>query len=95
ALADLYAEGASAEQQVRDFPLGLQDSFALTQHDWLQSIRTQSQPQTSGREGLQDLACAFSILESDAAGRRVEVNEVLTGDLDTYQAPLNEHFQIQ
>jgi predicted dehydrogenase len=95
ALADLYAEGASAEQQVSDFPLGLQDSFALTQHDWLQSIRTQSQPQTSGREGLQDLACAFSILESDAAGRRVEVNEVLTGDLDTYQAPLNEHFQIQ
>jgi len=94
ALADLYAEGAPAEQQARDFPLGLQDSFALTQHDWLQSIRTHSQPQTSGREGLQDLACAFSILESDLAGRRVEVNEVLGGDLDTYQGPLNEHFQI-
>ncbi|MFP6621490.1 MAG: Gfo/Idh/MocA family oxidoreductase [Pirellulaceae bacterium] len=93
-LADLYAAGASPEQQATDFPLALDDSFALTQHDWLEAIRTQSQPQTSGREGLQDLACAFSILESDLAGRRVEVNEVLNGDLGSYQDPINGHFQI-
>ncbi|MEO2023503.1 MAG: hypothetical protein ABGX05_16900, partial [Pirellulaceae bacterium] len=93
-LADLYASGASPEQQATDFPLALDDSFALTQHDWLEAIRTQSQPQTSGREGLRDLACAFSILESDMAGRRVEVNEVLNGDLGSYQDPINEHFQI-
>ena len=94
-LADLYTEGAAADQQATDFPLGLQDSFALTQHDWLQSIRNQAQPQTSGREGLQDLACAFSILESDLSGRRVEVKEVLDGALSTYQDTLNEHFKIQ
>ena len=93
-LADLYEADATAERKTIDFPLGLSDSFALTQHDWLESIRRQRQPQTSGREGLRDLACAFSILESDLAGQRVTVDDVSTGALSDYQTPLNEHFGI-
>ena len=93
-LGDLYEAGATAERKGIDFPLGLRDSFALTQHDWLESIRCQRQPQTSGHEGLRDLACAFSILESDLAGQRLAVNDVLNGKVEDYQRPLNEHFEI-
>jgi predicted dehydrogenase len=94
-LSALYEAGASPERKEADFPLGLSDSFALTQYDWLSAIRQQRPPQTSGREGLRDLACAFSILESDLAGRRVSVNEVLAGDICNYQDTLNDHFNIQ
>ena len=93
-LASLYEQGATAERKASDFPLGLTDSFALTQFDWLESIREQRQPQTSGPEGLRDLACAFSILESDLAGQRVAVNDVLDGTISEYQKPLNAHFEI-
>ena len=94
ALAKLYETGASADRQAADFPLGLNDSFALTQYDWLQAIRTRAEPQTSGAEGLRDLACAFAILESDLAGQRIAVEDVLTGAVAAYQQPLNEHFSI-
>ena len=93
-LSTLYAASATAEQKEADFPLGLSDSFALTQYDWLSAIRQHRPSQTSGREGLQDLACAFSILESDLAGRRVHVSEVLAGDIGNYQTTLNDHFSI-
>ena len=91
-LADLYASGTDAAERARHFPLGLEDSFALSQHDWLEAIRHRRQPETSGREGLRDLAAAFAILESHHAGRRVEVAEVLSGELREYQRPIDEHF---
>jgi len=93
-LATLYNQRAPDERKLSDFPLGLTDSFALTQHDWLEAIRHEGTPQTSGREGLRDLACAFSILESDLAGRRIAVDDVLAGRVGAYQNPLNEHFSI-
>lgn len=93
-LADLYDRGADAHTQARDFPLGLSDSFALAQYDWLEAIRRHREPETSGREGLRDLAAAFSILESDRAGRRVEVAEVLDGSLRDYQRPIDKRFGL-
>ena len=44
--------------------------FALAQLDWLEAIKSGGQPETSGREGLLDLACSFGIVESSHAGRR-------------------------
>ena len=43
--------------------------------------------------GLADLACAYAVLESAQAGRRVEVGEVAAGSLDAYQRPINERFR--
>jgi predicted dehydrogenase len=93
-LADLYRGQADPSLQAAQFPLGLEDSFALSQHDWLEAIRHQRQPETSGREGLRDLAAAFAILESSRAGRAVELDEVLSGALREYQRPIDEHFGL-
>jgi 1,5-anhydro-D-fructose reductase (1,5-anhydro-D-mannitol-forming) len=94
-LEGLYEEGASAERKAADMPLGLSDDFALAQHDWLEAIRKGSQPETSGREGLIDLACAYALVESAKAGRTVEVGEVLSGELREYQKPIDAHFGIE
>jgi predicted dehydrogenase len=93
-LAELYRTQADPSLQAAQFPLGLEDSFALSQHDWLEAIRHSRQPETSGREGLRDLAAAFAILESSRAGRAVELEEVLNGTLRDYQRPIDEHFGL-
>lgn len=93
-LARLYRSQADKALQASQFPFGLEDSFALSQHDWLEAIRHQRDPETSGREGLRDLAAAFAILESAHAGRTVEFEEVLSGNLREYQRPIDRHFGL-
>lgn len=93
-LARLYEEKCEPARKAKDFPLGLTDTFALTQYDWLDAVRRRRPPETSGREGLADLACAFAVLESSQAGRRVTIEEVASGRLRDYQQPIDERFGI-
>jgi 1,5-anhydro-D-fructose reductase (1,5-anhydro-D-mannitol-forming) len=93
-LPDVFAASATAEQVAAAFPHGLKDHFAITQHFWLKAIRDGSQPALDGNEGLRDLACACAILESHTANRRVSIKEILSGELTTYQDPIDRHFQI-
>jgi predicted dehydrogenase len=84
-LACLYEAQAPAEMKEQHFPLGLTNDFALSQLDWIRAIENGSQPECSGAEGLQDLACAYAVVESDRAGRKVSVEEVASGELREYQ----------
>ncbi|MEM7146487.1 MAG: Gfo/Idh/MocA family oxidoreductase [Verrucomicrobiota bacterium] len=93
-LEGLYEAGASEARKARDRPKGLTDDFALAQHDWLEAIRRGGQPETSGREGLIDLACAYAIVESAKAGRTVEVEEVMSGELRAYQEEIDARYEI-
>jgi len=93
-LDELYAEHCNDERKQREFPLGLNDQFALTQFDWLQAIENRTQPETDGIEGLKDLACAFSVLESSTASRTINVADVLQEAVAEFQAPLNLHFGL-
>jgi predicted dehydrogenase len=76
------------------FPLGLRDPYAIQQLDWLRAIERGGDPETSGREGLRDLASAFAILESSALGRQVTLDEVLDGAADAYQREIDEHYRL-
>lgn len=93
-LADLYAEQADPALQAVHFPKGLTDSFALAQLDWLHAVEQGSQPETSGREGLADLAAAYAILESAYAGRTVSIDDVVSGRLRDFQRSLDEQFGL-
>jgi predicted dehydrogenase len=92
-LADIYA-ALPDDRRRREFPLGIDDSFALSQLDWLEAIRRGGQPETSGEEGLRDLAAAYAILESAHAGCKVNVADVLSGAVSAYQRPIDEHFGL-
>lgn len=93
-LSNLYETHVDANSRQQHFPHGLSNAFALNQLDWLNAIQEGRQPETSGREGLHDLAVAYAILESSLMQRRVEVAEVLSGALAEYQKPINQHFNI-
>ena len=94
-LAELYEAEVEAEERARHFPLGLNDSFALNQYDWLEAIRQRRQAEMSGREGLRDLAAAFAVLESSLAGCTVAVDEVVHGQRREYQRPIDERFGLR
>lgn len=93
-LMDTFEQGMSAEERETFFPLGLSDPCAIQNLDWLRAIERGADPETSGEEGLRDLACAFAILESSALGRTVTQQEVLDGTADTYQREIDEHYGL-
>lgn len=94
-LAALYQAHASTSVKAHHFPLGLESDFALAQHDWLDAIRNQAQPECSGKEGLLDLACSYAVVESALAGREVTVDEVSSGAVRAYQEPIDRRFGLR
>ncbi len=93
-LVALYRREAGADLLARHFPLGLTDTFALQQYDWLQAIAAGRAAETSGAEGLRDLACAFAVPESAALGCAVTVDDVLSGAIAGYQAAINAAYGL-
>ena len=93
-LIGMFREQISAAEGEAFFPLGLKDPFAIQQLDWLRAIERGADPEASGREGLHDLACAFGVLESSLAGRRVTLNEMLDGSVRAYQAEIDETYGL-
>lgn len=93
-LADHYDATVDAARRQREFPLGLEDSFALNQLDWLRAVEHRRQPETSGREGLSDLATAYALLESAELGQPVSVCDVLDGTVRKYQQPLDARYGL-
>jgi predicted dehydrogenase len=93
-LRDAFERALSDAEREQLFPLGLRDPYAIQQLDWLRAIERGADPETSGREGLRDLACAFAILEASALGRQVRVDEVLHGGVGGYQREIDEYYQL-
>lgn len=89
-----FAQELSEDEREVFFPLGLTDAYALQQLDWLRAVEACAEAETSGREGLHDLACAFAILESSRLGRRVTLDEILSGEVAGYQQEINDHYGI-
>jgi predicted dehydrogenase len=80
----------------RFYPLGLSSEYAILQYEWLRGIAAGhgQGPETDGAEGLRDLAAAFGILESAAAGRAVTLDEVLDGRVDAWQREIDAHYGL-
>jgi 1,5-anhydro-D-fructose reductase (1,5-anhydro-D-mannitol-forming) len=91
AVRELFAEGAPPPLLETWFPRGVKNHFALEQMDFLRSVGDGRPMETDGEEGMRDLACAFAVLESAALNRPVRVADVRSGEVDTYQRPINEH----
>src|SRR6266540_11913 len=93
-LQEEFERALSDADRARFFPRGLRDPYAIQQLDWLQAIERGDDPETSGEEGLRDLACAFAIIESSALGRQVTLEELLDGRVDGYQREIDQHYGL-
>ena len=93
-LLPLFKASMGPEERDSLFPLGVEDPFALQQLDFLRAIEEGRSPETSGEEGLRDLACAYAISESSTLGRQVTLEEMLSGEVDAYQSELDKHYGL-
>ncbi|MGB0386300.1 MAG: Gfo/Idh/MocA family protein [Ardenticatenaceae bacterium] len=91
---ELFEAQAAPALKAQWFPLGFRDPFAIQQYDWLRAIERGGQPETDGEEGLRDLAAAFAIIESSHLGRRVTLQEILSGQVAQYQTEIDAHYGL-
>jgi predicted dehydrogenase len=90
-----FREGADAAARERFFPRGITDGFALELLEFISAVEQGRQPETSGVEGLKDIAPGLAILESSALGRPVKVADVEAGRIEDYQRSINARWGIR
>jgi predicted dehydrogenase len=86
----------NADQAIKDrfFPKGIKSFFTLEMLDFLNALRSGGQMETSGEEGLRDLAVCFAALESSLRGRKVRVSDILSGRSARYEREINAYHKI-
>jgi 1,5-anhydro-D-fructose reductase (1,5-anhydro-D-mannitol-forming) len=84
----------SPDEREQFFPLGLRNPYAIQQLDWLRAIERGSQPETSGLEGLYDLACGFAMIESSNLGQQIPLEEVLNSTVDNCQREIDQYYSL-
>ena len=90
---DIFDKNAKDEKE-QLFPLQMTDPFALETFDFLNAIRENRDMETSGKEGLRDLAVAYAVIEASRLKRTVKVNDVESGTIAEYENEINAHYEI-
>jgi 1,5-anhydro-D-fructose reductase (1,5-anhydro-D-mannitol-forming) len=91
---DLFGREASQSLFSRWYPKGIKEPFALELLDFLRSIESGRPMETDGGEGLRDLACSYAVLESSTLNRPVTLDDVLSGEVHSYQQEIDEHYGL-
>jgi predicted dehydrogenase len=90
---DIFEERASIDKE-KLFPLQMTDSFALETLDFLNAIWGDREMETSGKEGLRDLAVSYGVIEASRVRRAVKVDDVESGEYAGYENEINAHYGI-
>ena len=94
-IVPLFREKADSDVLERFFPSDVKDSFALELYEFLASIEEGRPPETSGVEGLKDIAPGLAILESSALGKSVKLADVESCRIESCQREINAYFGIE
>jgi predicted dehydrogenase len=95
-VAKAFSEEADPAERDRFFPRGVTDAFALELLEFLNAIEEGRQPETSGEEGLKDMAPCMAILESSQqGGTPVKVADVEACRVEGYQRDINDYWGIE
>lgn len=94
-LVETFEHQAAPDLRRKWFPRGVTDAFALELHEFFEAIRGKRQPETSGMEGLRDIAVAYGIIESSHRGETVALTDIETCKIETYQRPINDFHGIR
>ena len=93
-LRDHFQQKAAAGLAQGWFFMGVTDPFGLELLEFMLAINGGREMETSGQEGLRDLACSMAVLESSASGCAVRLADVLAGSIDDYQREINEPYGL-
>jgi predicted dehydrogenase len=91
----MYLESLSPDQAESIFPGGSEDGFAIEIWEFVELLQgKRSHPEVDATEGIKSLAIGEAIYESAFTGDVVKVDDILSGKRDSYQAPINAHWNL-
>ena len=93
-ITELFEKNARKEVKEKFFPYGIKDALALETLEFLKAIKEGREMETSGREGLRDLAASYALIESSIAGKSIKVDDVESGKISHYEEEINKHYKI-
>lgn len=90
-----YMDALNEEEKEYLFPRGVTDGFALENWEFMEVVRGhRGRVEVDGWEGLRSLAVCEAIYESAFAGEVIRMEEVISGERQSYQAPIDEHWGL-
>lgn len=91
----MYMEALDEEDKDALFPRGVVDGFAYENWEFMEVVRGHRERlEVDGWEGLRSLATCEAIYESALAGEAIRVDDVISGEHRSYQAPIDEHWGL-
>jgi predicted dehydrogenase len=93
-ISDLFEKEASSEIKSKFFPYGIRNPMTLETLEFIRAIKEGREMETSGQEGLKDLAACYALIESWLSSRFVKVDEVESGNIGKYEEEINNYYNI-
>ena len=89
-----YMESLSDEEKSRLFPHNFTDGVVLECYDFVDAIANNRPPELDAEVGLRAKSICEAIYESNACGQAVDYEEVVAGNIEVYQKPINERWSL-
>ena len=89
-----YMGSLDEEQKASLFPYGVTDGFAVEVWDFVNAVATGRKPEMDGLDGLRAKALCECCYESAATGGPVKFDDVLDGNVDAHQRPIDEFWGL-
>ena len=89
-----YRSSLSEEEDARLFPHSFTDGVVLECYDFADAIENNRPPELDAEVGLRAKSICEAIYESNACGQAVDYEEVVAGNIEVYQKPINERWNL-
>ncbi|MCY4569008.1 MAG: Gfo/Idh/MocA family oxidoreductase, partial [Candidatus Poribacteria bacterium] len=89
-----YRASLSDEEEARLFPHNFTDGVVLECYDFADAIENNRPPELDAEVGLRAKSICEAIYESNACGQAVDYEAVVAGDIEVYQKPINERWNL-
>ena len=89
-----HQRSLSAGERERLFPKGVESPIATELKDFADAVRGQGTPEVDGLDGYRSQAICMAIFESAWFNRPVSLAEIERGDLEGYQAEIDQALGI-
>jgi len=93
-LQEQFMSQLSEAQKNTLFPHGFTDGVVIECYDFLDAIEKKRKPEVDGEAGMKAKAICEAIFESSYCGQAVRYDDVLSGKVEAYQRPINEHWHL-
>ena len=94
ALVEAYQNSLTEDEREQLFPCGVENPISTELKDFADAVRGQGTPEVDGLDGYRSQAICMAIFESAWFNRPVTLAEIERGDLEGYQAEIDQALGI-